>query len=501
MATPLTVPTLHHHPHAISDKVVEKLKNSRFFTISLLIHMVLIAFLGSMVLFRAIQEEDDFTAGGGGGGFVSGEEEAAGPQDQQPVTPQDELVPQPPTIQTPTSSMDVITALTPTMSNFSMTVAPPVVTAPTDVASKLPVASKGGTNGPSGLPSGLPGVLAGRAAGAPRDKARRDSGGKDKSEEAVMKGLRWLKANQNADGTWGTATKGAMTGLGLLCFLGHGETYFSVEFGETVKKAVDALVKEGTAQAGRLAYTGNTLANQNAPYQHAIGVYALSEAYTLTKDDRIPPVLTKAVAYIINGQGADGGWMYKYDRSQPSDTSVGGWQIQALKAAHLTELPIPGITETLDKGMLNLERVFDKKNGTFGYRNNSGKISLTGVGALNILMWKGQKSGMVREAVDAILDKTKSVDYQGEEADLYAWYYHTQACLMYGGSSWTKWNRLFQDAIADAQSPDGSWPVQMKTKNNHGPVKEAAVTGQVYRTTLCVLMLEVFYRYLPSTKS
>ena len=47
--------------------------------------------------------------------------------------------------------------------------------------------------------------------------------------------------------------------------------------------------------------------------------------------------------------------------------------------------------------------------------------------------------------------------YQGGKspADLYAWYYDTQACLMFGGTAWGKWNRLFQDEIANHQSPDG----------------------------------------------
>ena len=48
--------------------------------------------------------------------------------------------------------------------------------------------------------------------------------------------------------------------------------------------------------------------------------------------------------------------------------------------------------------------------------------------------------------------------YQGEKADLYAWYYNTQACLMVGGAPWKKWNRLFQTEVTKAQAPDGRWP-------------------------------------------
>ena len=68
--------------------------------------------------------------------------------------------------------------------------------------------------------------------------------------------------------------------------------------------------------------------------------------------------------------------------------------------------------------------------------------------------------------------------------------------LMYGGGAWQKWNRWFQDEIVAAQSPDGSWPPP--GGKAHGPQVENSKTGAVYRTTLCILMLEVFYRYMPS---
>jgi hypothetical protein len=59
-----------------------------------------------------------------------------------------------------------------------------------------------------------------------------------KTEAAVMKALRMFKGSQNADGSWGTEDKRRLaTPLVLLCFLGHGETGASHEFGETVARA------------------------------------------------------------------------------------------------------------------------------------------------------------------------------------------------------------------------------------------------------------------------
>ncbi|MEI9897929.1 MAG: hypothetical protein WDN28_29745 [Chthoniobacter sp.] len=97
---------------------------------------------------------------------------------------------------------------------------------------------------------------------------------------------------------------------------------------------------------------------------------------------------------------------------------------QALKAAHLSGLDIPGVDAALDKAMLDLQRVRGK-NGGFGYRNAaSEKYSLTGVGVLCTYFWKQEKDKMVREGIEYIMDHTKKdqpVEYKGDKADLYAW--------------------------------------------------------------------------------
>ena len=71
-------------------------------------------------------------------------------------------------------------------------------------------------------------------------------GSTQEAEKAVLAALRWLKEHQESDGSWApTANPAAKTGLAALCFLGHGETPDSEEFGPTISKALSAL-------AGRL---------------------------------------------------------------------------------------------------------------------------------------------------------------------------------------------------------------------------------------------------------
>src|SRR6185436_8521865 len=127
-----------------------------------------------------------------------------------------------------------------------------------------------------------------------------------------------------------------------------------------------------------------------------------------------------------------------------SDTSVSGWQIQALKAAHLSGLEIDGVDAALNKAMLNLKRVQGSRGG-FGYRSAEDRYSLTGVGVLCTYFWQQKKDELIRDGIKFMLEKDQPpVQYRGNNADLYAWYYNTQACLMVGGGAWTKWNGMFQ---------------------------------------------------------
>ncbi len=338
-----------------------------------------------------------------------------------------------------------------------------------------------------------PGVMQGRRA-ANRAVVIKMFRMKPATEQAVLRGLEWLRDNQNGDGSWGDANKGAMTGFALLCFLGHDETGESARYGVTVSKAIQWMIDRGTKSLGRMSMEPEF--TQPGVYEHGIATFALGEYFAMTRDERVMELLKQAMTYIIDGQGQDGGWMYGYDKTQ-SDTSVSGWQIQALKGAWLSKLDIPGLDRALDRAMKNLERV-KGPNGGYGYRRAEDRYSLTGVGIFCSLIWKG--AGDQRKGIEWLLattEKRGGVKYLGEYADLYAWYYHTQACLLYGGSAWQKWNAWFQDEITSAQSPDGSWPITGgKGHKENDPTK----TGQIYRTTLCTLMLESFYRYMPPNR-
>ncbi|MFH0880014.1 MAG: prenyltransferase/squalene oxidase repeat-containing protein, partial [Lentisphaerota bacterium] len=150
----------------------------------------------------------------------------------------------------------------------------------------------------------MKGLFQGRSSGG-RSAALKNYGGQwgQFTEAAVVKALAWLKRNQNPDGSWGPS-KTAMTGLGLLTFLAHGETTASEEYGQTVEKAIRFLVSQQDPE-GRFCKI-----DQPGSYAHAIGTYAISEAYGLTRIPSLKPVMEKAIQVIMNGQQPKGGWDY-----------------------------------------------------------------------------------------------------------------------------------------------------------------------------------------------
>jgi hypothetical protein len=80
--------------------------------------------------------------------------------------------------------------------------------------------------------------------------------------------------------------------------------------------------------------------------------------------------------------------------------------------------------------------------------------------------------------------------------DLYAWYYYSQAFFQEGGKEWKQWNSTAMAAVLANQNPDGTWKPEGTSKHHAWGAAAAGVDAELYRTSLCALILEVYYRYL-----
>ena len=313
------------------------------------------------------------------------------------------------------------------------------------------------------------------------------------TEASVIRALDWLKKNQNPDGSWNKNLKTGLTGLGLLTFLAHGETPGSEDYGLTIEKAMKFLISR-CKEDGHFVHDGGI----HGVYEHAIGAYAVSEAYGITRHPSLKDVMDRSIGVIVKGQQKNGSWDYHYGKGDRSDLSVAGWQIQAMKAAKAAGADTPGLKEAMKKAVPGV-KLFLKEDGNYGYSNKNRRTNqgLTGVAVLCMQLMGYATDAATRDGLRALDDAicewgvgTSHDDYQGWP--FYSWYYVSQA-KFHHGKNWNAWNAEMVKTIVGHQEDDGHWLSWMEQEKKNG--------GAVYATTLAALTLQVYYRFLPTYKA
>ena len=218
------------------------------------------------------------------------------------------------------------------------------------------------------------------------------------TEKLVYGFLRWLKLKQGQNGLWNDNV--GDTSLALLCYLAHGELPGqSEEFGPTVEKAIRALIDDqiktedeakkdrsdkprtGGVHEWRRGEVGYFRHRDQSNYAQLVAVYALAEAYAMTRIPDLKPVVERAIKPIIDGQNASGGWYYNLDPKCPiTDTSYASWAVQALKAAklaHVGDQKLKGqIVASLKKASNGIKTCLHTEGpnlGAFGYLDKKNK--------------------------------------------------------------------------------------------------------------------------------
>ena len=339
---------------------------------------------------------------------------------------------------------------------------------------------------PTMSPLKLSSLYGGRSA-AGRAATVRRHGGSGAGQDAVLRALRWLQKVQKNDGSW--PGDPAFTALALLCFLAHGDTPLSEEFGVTVQKAMQWL-------AERMPSNGKSFPGGRGAYSHGIITYALAEAYGMTQIPFLKRAMEDGLDVLIKGQQRGGGYDYGFKKGERWDLSVAGWQMQAMKAGYVAGASNKGLHEAIEKSIKFTKSTY--KNYKFGYSSPGAGRNMTGVGAVCLQLLGDKKAKEISGALDNTIMKSRLEGYEHAKKDfkeaaahsLYGWYYDTQAAFNEGGSAWKKWRKVFEPVLINNQHEEGYWDVEIH--------KKTGVEGKVFSTTLCCLQLEVYYRYLPS---
>jgi hypothetical protein len=340
-------------------------------------------------------------------------------------------------------------------------------------------------------------------------KARlvRREGGTVASERAVSLGLDWIARHQRADGGWSLNyhqqcrgsgcppqsvedSDTAATGLALLPMLGAGHAHNAPGlYQKTVRGGIDWLVMRQKPD-GDLFVGG---APNTHMYSHAIATIALCEAYGLTRDASLKEPASRAIRFIVNAQNpVDGGW--RYQPRQSGDTSVFGWQMMALRSGRLAGLTVP--KSTLKGAMIYLERAAtNKTRASYSYQPGQGASMAMTAEALLVRQYAGWQRDL-----PALAEGSRNVFndlMRSDQRNIYYWYYATQMLHNMRGESWKAWNEKARDRLVELQTTGtgcdrGSFHPLAPTADQWG-----GSGGRLYVTSLSILTLEVYYRYLP----
>ena len=339
----------------------------------------------------------------------------------------------------------------------------------------------------------------------------RKRGGDTDTEAAVAAAQQWLAASQENDGRWdasqhqsgqdnavdghyrngaGREADTAITGLAVLCFLASGNTHVQGEYRRSVAKGLEYLMGQ-QSENGSLA--GNSLYYART-YCHGIATLALSEAYTMTSDERLRPFLQRAVSFTLRTQHpVTGGWRYRPE--QTGDMSQFGWQVMALVSADHGGLRLSPHDRQLLTTFLRTAST-GKFGGLASYRPRRAggpaqrpSRSMTAE-AMVCRVFLGQTGNQRRleEAINFIAMQPPSTG----PMNLYYWYYGTIAMSQYGGPHWEAWNTDIKRRLLGSQRATGKLAGSWDPHTVWG-----SYGGRVYSTAMAALCLEVYYRYLP----
>lgn len=377
---------------------------------------------------------------------------------------------------------------------------------------------------PAGEGFGLPGgISGGRDSGGfglrldvnNRMKYVRLGGGNDASERAVVNGLNWFVRHQAPDGRWslhqyhrhggsgcncrdpGTEAyvennDTAATALGLLPFLGAGHTHKRQgPYQKHVLAALNYLIRK---QDGKGDLGGGM-------YAHGLATIALCEAYGLAPNDKVlRAAAQRAIYFIVSAQNPNhGGWRYQA-RSADGDTSVVGWQVMALRSGQMAGLEVP--SRTLELASKWLDSCAKDKGAKYSYVPTSGASpAMTAAALLNrqYLGQYGPRTPELHQGCKYLLTNLPPEVPKNPGAarpplgGIYYYYYATQVLHHMEGDYWQKWNPRMRDFLIATQETSGhkagSWDPAGSDYGGRG--------GRIYTTSLAVLTLEVYYRYLP----
>ena len=305
-------------------------------------------------------------------------------------------------------------------------------------------------------------------------------------DEKIENGLKFLAKGQQDDGNFKSDLSRRVPGIAALCgmaFLAKGYVPGEGEYGATINKCIDAVIK----RQDQWGYLGG---QDGKMYSHSMCTLFLSEVSGMVDPERqksIDKLLPRATKIILNAQAVakdgnhKGGWRYN-PNSTDSDLSCSGWCLMALRSARLNGAPVP--VSAIEEAVNYILRRHNGQTGQFGYQGNGDySVTLTGAAILCLNLCGQHDNPAIARGARYLRSVYTQLPHQ--DRCFYGMYYTAQGLFQYGGEDWDIFSKWMYDYWAPRQEPGGSWN---RNEENGDPF---------YQTSMVILAFAVPYRQLP----
>ncbi len=272
------------------------------------------------------------------------------------------------------------------------------------------------------------------------------------------RGLDWLVAAQQEDGSWGSGGfrgSAAVTAQGLLALLGSGSTPTAGPHAVAAGRAVDFLL--ACCQADGLI-AGNEAAAHGPMYGHAFATLALAECLGEESASGLRPKLVAAAGLIAAAQAAGGGWRYQ-PLPQEGDVSVTAALLVAIRALATAGVDVD--QKMAERAVGFLQRL-QNEDGGFRYLADPGPSAAPRTAAaLFALQLAGVHGGVIDRGF-AWLDRQPIEQETDDGYRMYGLAYAAAArwqWLLATGdtAAWDGWFAGVVPLLLAEQQSDGSW--------------------------------------------